>query len=118
MNLGDLLKEKKTNRTYKIEPKLYLHAKKTIKEVNIRGRMIANKRIIRSRILKKIMGMVNLDLRFLPSGYVSPVAVFIFKDNVGFCNFMENPFVIIVEDRIMSQSYKLHFEELWKKGGN
>ena len=32
MNLGDFLKEKKTNRTYKIEPKLYLHAKKTIKE--------------------------------------------------------------------------------------
>jgi sugar-specific transcriptional regulator TrmB len=96
----------------------FLNLSKRIKHINVKGRMIANKKIIHSTILKKVMSHVNLKLRFLPKGYVSPVAVFIFKNNIGFCNFMENPFVIIIDDQSLSKSYKKHFEELWKKSSN
>ena len=80
--------------------------------------MIANKKIIHSTILKKVMGHVDMKLRFLPPGYVSPVAVFIFRNHIGFCNFMENPFVIIIDDKPLAKSYKLHFEDLWKISSN
>lgn len=96
----------------------FLNLSKRIKHINVKGRMIANKKIIHSTILKKVMGHVDMKLRFLPPGYVSPVAVFIFRNHIGFCNFMENPFVIIIDDKPLAKSYKLHFEDLWKISSN
>ncbi len=93
----------------------FLNLSKRIRGIKVRGRMIANRRIIRSSVMKRILRLAELDLRFLPSGYVSPVAVFVFKDIVGFCNFTENPFVILIDDRLIAKSYKRHFEGLWRK---
>ncbi len=93
----------------------FLNLSKRLRGIKVRGRMIANRRILKSSVMKGIMKLVDLDLRFLPSGYVSPVAVFIFRDNVGFCNFMENPFVILIDDRVIAKSYRKHFAGLWKK---
>lgn len=90
-----------------------LNLSKRIKEINVHVRMIANRDLIRNVIMQRIVQLVAMDLRLLPRGHVSPVAVFIFKSNVGFCNFMENPFVIIVDDPILSKAYKKHFDELW-----
>jgi sugar-specific transcriptional regulator TrmB len=91
-----------------------LNLSKRIREINVRGRMIANKEIIRNAIMQRTMGLVKMKLRSLPKGYVSPAAIFIFKDTVGFCNFMENPFVIMVDDKNFAHSYKKHFNDLWK----
>jgi len=92
-----------------------LNLTKKIKEINVFGRMIANKRIIKSAVMKRILKLANLNLRFLPEGYISPVAVFIFKNNLGFCNFTENPFVIMVNDPVICKAYRQHFNSLWKK---
>lgn len=90
-----------------------LNLTKKITQINVKGRMIANRRIIKNIIMKRILKLSNLKLRFLPEGYVSPVAVFVFRDNVGFCNFSENPFVIVIEDKKLAGSYTRHFNALW-----
>jgi len=90
-----------------------LNLSKRIKNINVRGKMIANKGIVKSAIMRRVLGLVDLELRFLPKGRVSPVAVFVFKSNVGFCNFRENPFVILIDDKALSESYRQYFEELW-----
>jgi sugar-specific transcriptional regulator TrmB len=91
-----------------------LNLSKKIKDINVPVRMIANRDLVRNAVMQRIMGLVDLDLRLLPRGHVSPVAVFIFRGHVGFCNFMENPFVIVIEDASITKVYKLHFEELWR----
>jgi sugar-specific transcriptional regulator TrmB len=90
-----------------------INLSKKIKDINVRVRMIANRDLIRNTVMQQIMRLVDLKLRLLPRGHVSPIAVFIFKGHVGFCNFMENPFVIIIEDRAITRAYKKHFDELW-----
>jgi sugar-specific transcriptional regulator TrmB len=90
-----------------------LNLSKRIRQIKVRARVIASMKTIHWAILKRVVKHANAKLRLLPQGYMSPVAVFIFRDNVGLCNFMESPFVIIVEDKRLAASYRAHFESLW-----
>jgi sugar-specific transcriptional regulator TrmB len=90
-----------------------LNLSKRMKDIRIKVRMIANRDLVRNVVMRRIMSLLDMQLRLLPPGHVSPMAVFVFKGNVGFCNFMENPFVIVVEDHVLAKAYERHFEELW-----
>lgn len=92
-----------------------LNLTKRILEINVRGKMIANREIMKDELMKKIIKFVELEMRFLPRDYLNPTATFIFKNHVGFCNFIDNPFVVLIEDNTTFNVYRKHFKDMWKK---
>ena len=53
-------------------------------------------------------------IRVLPKGYKSPVATYIYGDRVSFWMFLQVPTVIVIENKELAESYRNHFEILWK----
>jgi len=92
-----------------------LNLTKRVLEINLKGKMIANREIMKNELMKKIIKFVDLEMRLLPKDYLNPTATFIFKNYVGFCNFIDNPFVVLIEDNKTSNLYRKHFEDMWKK---
>lgn len=92
-----------------------LNLTKKIVDINIKIKMIANKELTKHKHVKIIKNLIDLKMRSLPVEYLSPTAMFIFKDYVGICNFMENPFVILINDASIADSYKQYFRKIWEK---
>ena len=92
-----------------------LNLTKRILDISMKGKMIANKEIMRHGLMKNIAKFAAIEMMFLPMDYLNPTATFIFKNYVGFCNFIDNPFVVLIEDNKTSNIYKKHFKDMWKK---
>lgn len=94
----------------------FLNLTKKIIGAKLKIRMIANEGIMKYKYMKLILKLININIRYVALDYLSPTATFIFKDYVGFCNFMENPFVILINDKAISNTYRNHFGTLWAGG--
>ena len=93
-----------------------LNLTKKAGHIKISVKMVANHEIMKNKYMQMISLLIKIEMRYVPIDYLSPVAAFIFKDYVGFCNFMENPFVLLVNDRAISDSYRKHFSMMWNAG--
>jgi len=54
------------------------------------------------------------EVRYMPKGYISPSAIDIFGDYVYMFLWEEKPFVFMIKNKIIAESFKHYFEFLWK----
>lgn len=83
--------------------------------INVKGKMIASEMIFKRKVMGLIKRFVDLDVRFIPSQFLSPTAVIIFKNFVGYFNYVDEPFVVLIDDELIAKSYKNYFENMWSK---
>lgn len=64
--------------------------------------------------LKKLKKDIYYDIRLMPANYPSPVATFIYEDNVAIMALMEGGFATFIKKKEIAEIYKKQFEMLWK----
>jgi sugar-specific transcriptional regulator TrmB len=55
----------------------------------------------------------NTEVRYMPRGYVSPAAMDIFEDYVYMFLWEEKPFVFMIKNKVIAESFKTYFKFLW-----
>ena len=53
-------------------------------------------------------------VRYMPKGYISPAAIDIFDDYVYFFVWEEKPYVFMIKNKKVAESFQHYFEFLWK----
>ncbi|HVY01867.1 MAG TPA: helix-turn-helix domain-containing protein [Candidatus Nanoarchaeia archaeon] len=56
----------------------------------------------------------NAEIKYMPKGYVSPIAMDIFDEYVYIFMWEEKPFVFMIKNKKIADSFKVYFEFLWK----
>ncbi|MBS3156973.1 helix-turn-helix domain-containing protein [Candidatus Woesearchaeota archaeon] len=56
----------------------------------------------------------NTEVKYMPKGYISPSAIDIFEDYVYIFLWEEKPFVFMIKNRRIAESFKQYFNFLWK----
>jgi len=59
-------------------------------------------------------GVKTNEVRYMPKGYISPAAMDIFDDYVYMFLWEEKPFVFMIKNKIIAESFKVYFNFLWK----
>ena len=54
------------------------------------------------------------EIRYMPKGYISPAAIDIFQDYIYIFIWEEKPFVFMIKNKLIAQSFKTYFDFLWK----
>lgn len=54
------------------------------------------------------------EIKYMPKGYISPSAIDIFEDYVYIFLWEEKPFVFMIKNQIIADSFKQYFSFLWK----
>ena len=55
----------------------------------------------------------NTEVRYLPKGYITPTAIDIFQDFVYIFMWDEKPFVFMIKNKFIAESFKQYFNVLW-----
>jgi sugar-specific transcriptional regulator TrmB len=53
------------------------------------------------------------EVRYMPRGYISPAAVDIFEDYVFMFLWEEKPFVFMIKNKVIAESFKHYFKFMW-----
>lgn len=56
----------------------------------------------------------HTEVKYMPKGYISPAAIDIFGDYVYMFLWEEKPFVFMIKNRRIAESFKQYFNFLWK----
>jgi len=77
-------------------------------------------RIIIDISARKTLGMERekekyTEVRYMPEGYVSPAAMDIFEDYVYMFVWGEKPFVFMIKNKKIAESFRNYFNIIWKK---
>ena len=80
-------------------------------------------RIIIDVSARKTLGMERekekyTEVRYMPEGYVSPAAMDIFEDYVYMFVWEEKPFVFMIKNKKIAESFRNYFNIIWKKAKN
>ncbi len=62
---------------------------------------------------KTITQSKNIERKYLPEGYLSPAAMDIFEDYVYMFLWEEKPFVFMIKNKMIAESFKQYFKVLW-----
>ena len=62
---------------------------------------------------KEIANAKNTSIKYLPKGYLSPAAMDIFEDFVYIFLWEEKPFVFMIKNKMIADSFKAYFNVLW-----
>ncbi len=54
------------------------------------------------------------EVKYMPKGYISPAAIDIFEDYVYIFLWEEKPFVFMIKNKLIAESFKQYFNFLWK----
>jgi sugar-specific transcriptional regulator TrmB len=54
------------------------------------------------------------QVKYMPKGYISPAAIDIFQDYVYIFLWEEKPFVFMIKNQRIADSFKIYFNSLWK----
>jgi sugar-specific transcriptional regulator TrmB len=54
------------------------------------------------------------EVKYMPKGYISPAAIDIFEDYVYIFLWEEYPFVFMIKNKRIAESFRQYFEILWK----
>lgn len=76
-------------------------------------------KIILDQSTKKTLGKDRAkekftEVKYMPKGYISPAAIDIFEDYVYIFLWEEKPFVFMIKNKIIAESFKQYFNFLWK----
>ncbi len=58
------------------------------------------------------------EVRYMPKGYISPAAIDIFRDYVYIFLWEEKPFIFMIKNKKIAESFKIYFDFLWKQAKN
>lgn len=72
---------------------------------------VFNEQIARDREKEKFT-----EVKYMPSGYISPGALDIFEDYVYIFLWDEKPFVFMIKNQKIADSFKTYFKFLWSMG--
>ena len=80
-------------------------------------------KVILDRSVKETLGKDRekekfTEVRYMPKGFTSPSAVDIFLDYVYIFLWEDKPFVFMIKNKKIAESYKTYFEALWKQAKN
>jgi len=80
-------------------------------------------KIILDQSTKKTLGKDReqekfTEIKYMPKGYVNPASVDISQDYVYIFLWEEKPFVFMIKNKTIAQSFKTYFEFLWKLAKN
>jgi sugar-specific transcriptional regulator TrmB len=56
----------------------------------------------------------NTEVKYMPKGYISPAAIDIFQNYVYIFLWEEKPFVFMIKNKMIAESFKQYFNFLWK----
>lgn len=56
------------------------------------------------------------EIRYVPQKYANPLAINIYKDKVAIILWKKDPFVIVIKEKEVADSYRKYFELMWKIG--
>lgn len=56
----------------------------------------------------------NTEVKYMPKGYINPAAMDIFEDYVYMFLWEEKPFVFMIKNKAIAESFKQYFKMLWK----
>ncbi len=56
----------------------------------------------------------NTEVRYMPKGYINPAALDIFEDYVYMFLWEEKPFVFMIKNKAIAESFKQYFKMLWR----
>ena len=76
-------------------------------------------KILLDRSVKETLGKdrekeKNTEVKYMPKGYISPGAIDIFQDYVYIFLWEEKPFVFMIKNQRIAESFKQYFNFLWK----
>ena len=84
----------------------YIYSKVRYKGAEIKVKIIAYD--------KKITNIPLAEIRYLPKKYESPVAMNIYGNKTAIILWAEKPIVIAIREKEIADSYRNHFELMWK----
>jgi sugar-specific transcriptional regulator TrmB len=80
-------------------------------------------KILLDRNVKKTLGKDRqkekyTEVKYMPKGYISPAAIDIFEDYVYIFLWEDKPFVFMIKNKAIAESFKIYFNFLWKLAKN
>ncbi len=96
-----------TGKSYDVLKYEMSHATKKIKLLKMKGRIITSEKLRGHHFTK----LPNFTIKYVEE--LTPSSTMIFGDKVSINVFNEKPFVILIEDKSIAESYKKYFEYLW-----
>ncbi len=90
------------------------HRRRIKSKIKARGLLLNNKKA-KTRG-EKLSKMVLTEIRFLPRAFLTPTVINIYKDRCALYSVTEDeiPFIILIENKQLTKSFKEYFEWLWK----
>jgi hypothetical protein len=88
-----------------------LHTKRIARKIKSRQIFDETIRNFGNKLNKKAI----TDIRFLPKEYAQLQETVIIGDFVGIAIFTDNPYGILIKDRVVADGYRKQFEILWQK---
>lgn len=91
-----------------------------ISNMNLKSQQKKQKlKIILDSSLKSTLGKDRekekyTEVKYMPQGYISPAAIDIFQDYVYLFLWEEKPFVFMIKNKKIAESFKVYFNFLWK----
>jgi len=91
-----------------------------LKNINLRSLEKKQKlRILLDLDVKKTFGLDRetekiTEVRYMPKGFISPAAMDLVEDSVYLILWEEKPFVFMIKNKRIAESFKHYFEFLWK----
>src|SRR3989344_850440 len=113
--------EKKLKKIQSLIPELISLQNKEEKETNVaiyegfEGFKTAFKKIINDCPEKETIYILGFsEVRYIAKGYISPAAIDIFEDYVYIFLWEEKPFVFMIKNKTIADSFKSYYQFLWK----
>ncbi|MDO8517333.1 MAG: helix-turn-helix domain-containing protein [Nanoarchaeota archaeon] len=97
-----------TGKSYEILGYEMPHVAKETELLKIKGRIITSEKLRGHPFTK----LPNFKIKFIEE--LTPSSTMIFGNRVSINVFNENPFVLLIEDKSVADSYRQYFEYLWK----
>lgn len=97
-----------TGKSYDILKYEMPHVAKKTGLMKMKGRIITCEKL-RGHVFTKLS---NFKIKYVKE--LTPSSTMIFEDKVSINVFNQKPFVILIEDKSIAESYKKYFEYLWK----
>ena len=76
---------------------------------------------VKKKIKVKIIASENLEkkiplaeIKYIPQKYANPLAINIYKDKVAIILWKKEPFVIVIKEKEVADSYRKYFKLVWR----
>jgi sugar-specific transcriptional regulator TrmB len=103
------------NQIYKIEQLKLFIANMNLKSASKKQKL----KILLEQSTKETLGKERerekyTEIKYMPKGYISPIAMDIFQDHVYIFIWEENPTVFMIKNKKVAESFKTYHNFLWK----